>query len=290
VAVPDYWGPGIFQILNLDPYNSTIPQISLNSNYAEDPYLNTDVPPRTARVLEYLDQLRKRKKVTEMFGLYQVPKIENSEVSTKLPDAVYLTSDFRQIFSFEQFINEAIQNVRVREVDGIKTVRLFNRDQGRLFEDHPWYIVDGFLTFDEHKVLQIPFQDIVEIRLFSRTSTLEENFQGFMLRSGIMELTTRDVKYVRELKSSPNVVEIEGFAKPGSFKDIMNISPDQVIPDLRGTIYWSPNVSIDDQGKGQITIPLSDDTGNFAIILMGTDSQRQPISGYQTFKVEMKIK
>jgi hypothetical protein len=86
------------------------------------------------------------------------------------------------------------------------------------------------------------------------------------------------------------VVEIEGFAKPGSFKDIMNISPDQVIPDLRGTIYWSPNVSIDDQGKGQITIPLSDDTGNFAIILMGTDSQRQPISGYQTFKVEMKIK
>lgn len=291
VAVPDYWGPGTFQILNLDPYNPAIPQIALNSrDLIEDPYVNRDAPPRWASVSEYLDQLIKRRKTIEMYGLYKVPEIENSDVSTKVPDAIYHTSDFRQMFSFEQFINEAIQNVRVREVDGTKTVRLFNRDQGRLFEDHPWYIVDGFLTFDEDKVLQIPFQDIVEIRLFSKTSTLEDNFQGFMLRSGIMEIITRDVKYVRELKSSPNVVEIEGFAKSGKFEDILYISSDRAIPDLRGTIYWSPMVPVDDQGKGRITIPLSDDTGNFAIILMGTDNQRQPISGYQTFEVEMKIK
>ncbi len=289
VAVPDYRGLGVFQVLNLDPYNPLVPEfIPENLSAVDDPYYNPSPPPRSARVLRYLDQLQKRRKVVELFNLYNRPEVEKDTTDPKVPDAIYRSADFKQIYTFEQFINEAIQNVRVREVDGTKTVRLFNREQGRLFEDHPWYIVDGFLTYNEEEVLQIAYQDIVEVRLFYKTSTLDKNFQGFMLRSGIMEITTRDVKYVRELKDGPNVVEIQGFTTPTFFMDHINLSRDKNVPDFRGTLYWSPVINRNTMEKRQITIPLSDDTGNFTVVMMGTDHQRQPIVGYETIEVKMK--
>ena len=288
VAVPDYTGPGVFQILNLDPYSTTVPKLLPAANIPEDTYFNPSPPQRTSVVSSYLDKLAKRRKIIELFDLYKMPQVETDEFNIKVPDAVYYTSGVKQIYSFEQFINEAIPNVRVREKDGIKSVRLFNREQGRLFEDHPWYMVDGFLTFNESPVLQIPYQDIVEVRLYSKTSTLEKYFHGFMLRSGIMEIITRDVKYVRELKNSPNVVEIEGFNLPGNFPETLNPSGDELIPDLRGTSYWSPDITTDSLGTGRITIPLPDDTGDFTIVVMGSNNQHQPVAGYHTFKVELK--
>ena len=152
-------------------------------------------------------------------------------------------------------------------------------EMGKLFVDHPWYLVDGFLTYNEKEVLAIPYQDIVEIKLYSKTSTLTENFQGFMLRSGVMEINTRDVKYVRQLKESPNVVEIEGFAPLKDFSNSLVNSKDHRIPDFRGVMYWSPEVHTDAQGNGKITFPLSDDTGKYSIIVVGQEGVTSSFSG-----------
>jgi hypothetical protein len=204
-----------------------------------------------------------------------------------VPDAIYKTTDYKQIYTLEAFINEVINNVRVKTIDGNQTIRLFNREQGDQFVDHPWYILDGFLTYNEHDILQIPYSDILEVRLYSKTSTLEKYFQGFMLRSGVVEIITRDVKYVRELLNSPNVVEIEGFALPQDFNQELHLSDKMNQPDLRGTLYWSPNVLTNANGKGQITIPLSDDTGRFSIVIMGTNNRHQPVTGFHTFEIKM---
>lgn len=289
VTVPDFQGTGTFQLLNLDPYNpSVLELITETENIAEIPYTNPDLPRRTDRVLNYLGQLEKRRKIIELFDLYRLPGETNSPPPPKVPDAVYRTDGYTQIYSFEQFINEAIPNVRVNSDDSTNSVRLFNREQGRLFEDHPWYIVDGFLTFNETEVLQIPYRDIEEIRLYSRTSTMERFFQGFMFRSGVMEVITRDVKYVRELRNSPNVVEIEGFALPKDFHDTITLPKDQTTPDLRGVMYWSPNVFTNEQGAGQITVPLSDDTGEYAIVIIGMNNLGQPLTGYYTFEIQQQ--
>ena len=289
VSVPDYWGSGIFQILNHDPYNPTVLELIKSSDSeVEDPYFNPTPPKRTPRVLNYLNQTLKRRKIIELFDLYKSLEIQTNVSEPKIPDAIYRTEDFKQIYSFEQFINEAIPNVRVREIDSTKTVRLFFKEQGRLFEDHPWYLVDGFLTFNEKEVLQIPYQDIEEVRLYFRSSTLAQFFQGFMLRSGVMEVITREVKYVRELKSSPNVVEIEGFAKPQDFDRTLVLPESKTTPDLRGVLFWAPTVTVDESGKGQISVPLSDDTGKFAVIVMGTNKFQQPVTGYCSFEIRQK--
>jgi hypothetical protein len=289
VSVPDYWGAGIFQIINLDPYNPSVLELVQDSALeAEDPYINPTPPQRTPRVLNYLNQTRKRRKIIELFDLYQSAEIKTIAAEPKVPDAIYRAENFKQIYSFEQFINEAIPNVKVRLVDSTKTVRLFYKEQGRLFEDHPWYLVDGFLTFNEEEVLQIPFQDIEEVRLYFRAETLEQYFHGFMLRSGVMEVITREVKYVRELKNSPNVVEIEGFAEPMEFGQIFIKPQSDNTPDLRSIMYWAPNVTADESGNGHIRIPLSDDTGKYAVVMMGTNGLQQLVTGNSSFEIKQK--
>lgn len=289
MAVYDYWGPGIFQVLNLDPATPTDFEFIVESgSKIETPYYNSHQPMRTSTVLQYIEQLEKRRKVVELFELYKPQEVKYSVASPMMPDAVYQTDDYRQIYSLEEFINAAISNVRVRKIDGFETVRLFNKDKGSLFEDHPWYMVDGFLTFNEREVLNIPYQDITEVRLYSKTSTIREYFKHFIWRSGVVEIITRDVKHARELKNRSNVVEIEGFTRPQDFNSTLTISESKITPDLRGVIYWSPYVLTNDQGLGQITIPLSDDTGTFAVVIMGTANQQKPVTGYTTFKVKQE--
>ena len=287
IAVPDYWGIGVFQILNMDPYSlhelELVPKAELAG---EMPYFNQTTPKRSARVNKYVNQLIKWRKVKELFNLYKYPVANELPLEIKQPDAIYDTKDYSKIYSLEQFINEAINNVRVRVIDNKKSVRLFNREMGKLFIDHPWYLVDGFLTYNESQVLAIPYQDIVEIKLYYKTSTLTENFQGFMLRSGVMEITTRDVKYVRQLKDNPNIIEIEGFAPSKNFDHSVINTQNRRIPDLRGVMYWSPEIYTNSQNTGQITFSLSDDTGKYSIIIVGQNNKHQAIIGYSGFEIQ----
>ena len=287
IAIPDYWGEGVFQILNMDPYSSHVLELVPTSGLAEEPYYNQTLPRRSARVNKYVNQLKKRRKVIELFNLYKYPTTNAIPVEIKKADATYNTQDYTKIFSLEQFINQVISNVKVRVIDNKKSVRLFNREMGKLFVDHPWYLVDGFLTYNETEVLAIPYQDIVEIKLYSKTSTLTENFQGFMLRSGVMEITTRDVKYVRQLKDNPNIVEIEGFAQSQDFGHSLMYGKNKRVPDLRGIMFWSPEIYTDAHGAGQITFPLSDDTGKYSIIIVGQNNKHQTIAGYSGFEIQI---
>jgi len=287
VPVPDYWGPGIFQILNLDPYQPLVYEfLPVSGSKFSFPYYNSDLPPRTQIVTKYMDQLKKRRKITELFNLYKSRDIKYSAVSVMKPDIVYRTKDYKQIYSFEEFINEAIGNVKVRIINEEKTVRLFNKEMGRLFMDHPWYIVDGYLTFDEEEVLNIQYEDLLEVRLFTKTSTIMEYFERFMWRNGVMEIITRDVKYSRKLRSNPNVVELEGFSINQNFNTTFTLSENKRTPDLRGVMYWSPNVLTNEKGQAQVTIPLSDDTGKFAIVVMGSTSIHDLVTGYTTFEIK----
>ena len=287
VPVPDYWGQEIFQIFNLDPYQPTVVEyVPAPQHIRATPYYNSEQPARTQAVLKYMELMKKRLKIIELFDLYK-PLVPGKKISSaRKPDVVYLTKDYRQIFSFEEFINEAIINVKVRTINDKKTVRMFNREAGSLFMDHPWYIVDGYLTFDEKEVLGIQYRDIIEVRLFTKTSTIRTYFEPFMWRNGIMEVITRDVKYSRKLKRNPNVVEIEGFSMQQNFKSTYTLSENEATPDLRGVMYWSPNVFTNEKGEAQITIPLSDDTGKFAIVVVGTTNFHDLLTGFDTFEIK----
>lgn len=58
------------------------------------------------------------------------------------------------------------------------------------------------------------------------------------------------------------------------------------IPDFRNTLYWSPDVVIDGNGKGNVSFFTSDKKGNYIGIIQGLSVTGIPGVSYFNFEVK----
>ncbi len=286
LKLPYYEGKTTLQVFNLNPYQDAVNNLKVSQWTISEGYFNLTKPPMTKGIAEYLIKAKKRRKVNDLFALEQYPAPSIFTDSSKaVPDAVYIMSDYRYIENLQDFIFEAIPGARVLTLkDGTQTARLFNPEGKALFMNKPWYIVDGYLTNREEKILKIPFKDIEEIRLYVRTGTIKKYFEYFLWRNGIMEVKTKDIKYLRSLKNDPNYVDFSGFIPekdfPGSLSGVRNPG----VPDFRTTMYWETGIKEEGQSL-DISFPLSDDTGGFVYHLLVISESGEVIRRKGRFEV-----
>ena len=99
-----------------------------------------------------------------------------------------------------------------------------------------------------------------------------------------MEVITRDIKYLRSLKSDPNYVDFAGFIPEMNFLESLNGTDDPHIPDFRTTLFWETGK----KGEGEsldISFPLSDDTGRFVYHLLAVSGTGEVIRRKGEFEV-----
>ncbi len=60
------------------------------------------------------------------------------------------------------------------------------------------------------------------------------------------------------------------------------------MPDTRNLLYWSPSVSTDKDGKGQIQFYTSDITGKYRVVIQGITKEGVPGYSSTTFEVTQK--
>ena len=286
LKLPYYEGETTLQVFNLNPYQEAVNDLRVSQWSISEGYFNLTKPPMTKEIAEYLINAKRRRKVYDLFSLSQShAPVLSPDSSLVVPDKVYKMSDYRYINTLEDFIFEAIPNARVKtQEDGSKTVRLFDTERGKMFMDRPWYIVDGYLTNREEEVLKIPFNDIDEIRLYVRTNTIKKYFEYFLWRNGILEVITRDIKYLRSLKSDPNYVDFAGFIPEMNFLESLNGTDDPHIPDFRTTLFWETGKKREGESL-DISFPLSDDTGRFVYHLLAVSGTGEVIRRKGEFEV-----
>ncbi len=79
-------------------------------------------------------------------------------------------------------------------------------------------------------------------------------------------------------------VALKGISLPGTFYQPPATDTAFFKLDTRSTIYWNPNVYIDQSGQSSITCNLSERTGVYTLIVQGLEVKtRRPI--YGTFDV-----
>ena len=147
-----------------------------------------------------------------------------------------------------------------------------------------WYIVDGYLTSREEEVLKIHFNDIDEIKLYVRTNTIKKYFEYFLWRNGILEVITKDIKYLRSLKSDPNYVDFEGFIPEMNFLESLNGTDDPDILDVRTTLFWETG-KIEEGKSLDIYLPLYDDTASFVYYLLSVSGSGEVVTSKGEFEV-----
>lgn len=146
----------------------------------------------------------------------------------------------------------------------------------------PLYLLDG-MPVEKSIVFTIPPVNVAYIDILKGASAAIYGTGG---ANGVIAIYTRGANGFKEVEnSSPEdrgrlSYSINGYNKAREFYvpqyDIDK--PEYIKPDYRTTLYWNPNVELNEEGKAQFTFFTNDDIDStFQIELEGITSDGQPI-------------
>ncbi len=151
----------------------------------------------------------------------------------------------------------------------------------------PLFLLDGMRT-DKSAILMIPVSDVEKIDVLTGA---ESAIYGMGAAAGVISVLTKrgnsDYDYSNDIALGIEIVNMAGYAPLKEFyaPKYDEKLPEHIRPDYRSTIYWSPKVKTDANGKAQITFFNSDAETKVNINLEGLSSKGVPIVAKSNYSV-----
>ena len=183
------------------------------------------------------------------------------------PSKRYYLDEYTRFTSLEEIFREYIEEVAVRRPEGKSRLMVLRPDR-TYFNEEPLILLDGVPYFNSDTVLHFDPLKIKRMDVMNRMY-----YMGYRVQPGVVSMTT----YNGDLGAStldPNaiILEYEGLQLEREFFSPVYETEKQVksrLPDMRTTLYWSPDAAIDETGKKQISFFSSDQPGNYRIVVQG---------------------
>jgi len=171
--------------------------------------------------------------------------------------------------------------------DPIITIRGVSSFSG---SSEPMFLLDGMRT-DKSAILMLPVTDVDKVDVLTGA---ESAIYGMGAGNGVISVLTK--------RGNPNydyskdkVLGVEHFGIAGYYptKEFYapnyDVSlPEHIRPDFRSTIFWSPKIKTDANGKASITFFNTDAATKVNITLEGISSTGIPIVAKNTYSVGTK--
>ena len=297
----EYSENGEFSFLELDFIGEKEVTISAEDsklkNYVEiqiEPeknYLN-EVHPRFPTSLRFPEELlssfQERNLMNRMFGDEQIVDLESFEVKAQhleaeeeksrktygegdviiKPEDIGGSAAFSNIF---EMIQGRVAGVRVSPsmMNPSITIRGIGSVTGGT---QPLYLLDN-MPVDANTLLSINPREVSSIDIFKDAAS--SAIFGSQGANGVIAVYTKRGPQGYMKEPGNLVVRVEGFSESKEFYhpkyDV--ITPENSIPDKRSTIYWNPNLTIDNSGKASIKYFNSDIAKKHLVIIEGIDSK-----------------
>ncbi len=230
----------------------------------------------------------------EMYINYQTKKafdVSNLEISkenTGMPfmweprEVTILLTDFIELPTLKDVFNEIIPYVRVRSHKGMHYLSVLDPLTKETF-NNPLILLDNIPVFNIDELLKIHPARIKQIDVINKTYLLGEyNIKGIVLITS----TTDDFCGI-------------SFPKESIFVEFQTITPTLVfqsptydtetkklsrIPDFRTTLYWYPNLILQQQDT-LLSFFASDHCSEYDVIVRGMTNEGIPCFGKASFRV-----
>jgi hypothetical protein len=286
-SLQTFHGSITYQIFNMNPFQTEA--IDFRLRVYGDLLLNmpivNEIPPRTDAIRDYIGNAQLRTKVSEIFSDQSLDSLQGktfSPIALKA-DKVYDMSKYQALKTLEGFFREIVTVTDLSSNDGVVSVKLKNMETRNYFMDHPWYLVDGYLTRDETQVMNIPFKSLVRVELFNTNKSILSQLDPVMIRSGMITVYTDNFSF-ENLISDQNMVNFQGFAPAKEFPEIQQISKEEArqTPELSPLLYWNPSLS----SNASVELMTSDLQGDFLIEVHGYSRDGQKLYGSKKFSVK----
>lgn len=274
------------QILSLNPNRNYPLVIESIYNIGLPNYKAASRPVRTPEVEKYLQLNPTRRRIHDIFDPPSLPskaKDTTAMAAAYQPDKSYNMKNYTDMNTVEDFVREIMLNCQVTTINNVKTVRLNNKDESKLYNFAPWYLIDGLFVSDEEAALKLPLNGIEKIDVFNRKKTIEDHFDWLMFRYGVIAITTNK-KMRLPSDWTFRTAEVAGFSSLPN-RTTPSVS-DTKIPDFRPLLTWQSQLKTDKTGTGLLTFTTSDIKGKHAVRIMGVSKDNKPIFGI--FYIDVK--
>jgi hypothetical protein len=258
----------------------------------ESPFL-TEYSPKTAVGFSYtpamLNALQLRSLNVQVQNIYAgnrlrqfyKPEVDSAAFYNK-PYKTYLLEDYTRFKTMEEVMREY-----VREVDVVRRQQRFHIKMVnglRYLDGDPLVLLDGVPVLDMDRVMKIDPLKVKKLELVR-----DQYFWGQTVSQGIMNFTTYDGNLGgAEIDPHAVVLDYEGMQLQREFYAPVYETEAQKasrLPDFRTLLYWSPNVSTDASGKGELSFYTSDQPGEYIGEIQGMTADGTPGVGYVRFEV-----
>ncbi len=231
--------------------------------------------------------------ITEMSINYQVSqqyypppiqKVESESGDGRLfyghPSSTVVFDDFVNLPRLEEYFAEVVPQVAVRKSKGVRRFVVLG-DHPDLNIYQPLVMIDGVAIFDVEAILE------VSPRLIDRVEIVNAPYiRGNVTFGGIVSLISRnnDLGYI-DLPSSGLLVNYQMLDLP--FDGTQLSAPtNQRLPDVRNTLYWNPGLNLKPDETLGFSFSTSDASGDYEILIRGTDGSGTYFSKTVPFRVE----
>lgn len=200
------------------------------------------------------------------------------------PYKTYLLDNYTRFTTMEEVMREYVSEVNITHSskDGfhIKVIS----GNGFLREDDPMVIIDGVPFFNMNKLFAT---DPLKIR---KLEDVPYTFYwGPSVEEGVFNYTSYkgDLAGV-EIDPHAVVMDYEGLEQQRVFYSPQYDTDKALnsrLPDFRNTLYWSPNVNTDANGKNSLSFYTSDQPGKYIGVIQGIAADGE--AGSQTFTFQV---
>jgi hypothetical protein len=199
------------------------------------------------------------------------------------PDFELVMSDFVTLDSMQEVFFELVPNVSLEFVNSAYQLSVINPSKSRI-EGDPCVMIDGIIVKDLKTVADLD-PDLVE-----KIEVIWEKYRiGGYVFNGIVHIITKAGDF-STVPLPDNAVRLhyKVIDPPPSFVSPGYSSPESLnspVADYRNTLYWNPNIRLDNTGKAKIEFWTSDVKSDYLIDIKGYVSGKY-VSIRKSIKVE----
>jgi len=201
------------------------------------------------------------------------------------PENTILMADYIELSTIREVVKEIIPNVYTLKQNGKLELKLINKLQSLPFENKPLVLVDGVPMYDFDKVLVINSKEIERADVLNRRYFFSEYiFDGilsFVTKKGNLSAMEFDNTIFRQVYEGCQLKE--EFYSPEYSTDSLKSGR---IPDYRNTLYWSPDIHTDEDGKTFVEFYTSDESTDYTVVVRGISADGK--TGLSTASLKVK--
>lgn len=220
------------------------------------------------KIIDYLEASRQRKKIYQMFSAVETDLVFEKTAAAKpawTSNRTFKIQDFEQFPDLAIFCREVIWQLKFSEKHGKYTASLHNLAKKEQFESPPLFLLDGKATFDADFIARLDPASLASIDLLMEPSLLRSHFPA-LGGGGVVVISSLKNEQNLPAAEQRNVEQMAGLQPTARFPAA---APDGSKPNLRPVAFWSGEVSIGDDGRGEIRYFPTDDLSDFCLKIFG---------------------